>query len=122
MSWRPSSSSRARPSSPARSFTSTVASKGPFLWLVEGRTPLYLFGTIHVPDDRVLALPPSVMKAFGDYQQDPDVTAIVALDSRGDVLGLHGRPPVPVAALFEGEAGAVRLTGPSGKTSQAKFD
>jgi uncharacterized protein YbaP (TraB family) len=43
-----------------------VEPKGPFLWRVEGGTPLYLFGTIHVPDDRVLALPPSVLKAFGD--------------------------------------------------------
>jgi uncharacterized protein YbaP (TraB family) len=40
--------------------------KGPFLWKVEGRTPLYLFGTIHVPDDRVLALPASVEKAFNE--------------------------------------------------------
>lgn len=37
---------------------------GPFLWRVEGATPTYLFGTIHVPDERVLALPPSVEQAF----------------------------------------------------------
>ena len=40
--------------------------KGPFLWKVDGRVPLYLFGTIHVPDDRVLALPASVTRAFGE--------------------------------------------------------
>lgn len=43
-----------------------LAGKGPFLWRVEGRTPIYLFGTIHVPDERVLALSPSVLKAFSD--------------------------------------------------------
>ena len=37
---------------------------GPFLWRVEGATPTYLFGTIHVPDERVLALPPPVEQAF----------------------------------------------------------
>jgi uncharacterized protein YbaP (TraB family) len=40
--------------------------KGPFLWKVDGATPSYLFGTIHVPDPRVLALAPSVQKAFGE--------------------------------------------------------
>lgn len=39
---------------------------GPFLWKVDGRTPAYLFGTIHVPDERVLALAPSVQRAFGE--------------------------------------------------------
>src|SRR5204863_28006 len=44
-----------------------AAGKGPFLWKVDGgRAPLYLFGTIHVPDDRVLALAPSVEKAFAE--------------------------------------------------------
>ncbi|MDQ3196841.1 MAG: TraB/GumN family protein [Pseudomonadota bacterium] len=40
-------------------------SKG-LLWKVEkkGVVPSYLFGTIHVDDDRVLALPPAVKKAF----------------------------------------------------------
>jgi uncharacterized protein YbaP (TraB family) len=36
----------------------------PFLWRIEGPVPTYLFGTIHVPDAEVLALPPSVESAF----------------------------------------------------------
>ena len=28
----------------------------PFLWKIEGKKPSWLFGTIHLPDDRVLAL------------------------------------------------------------------
>ena len=38
----------------------------PFLWVVEkeGSAPNFLFGTMHVPDDRVLALPDVVEKAL----------------------------------------------------------
>jgi uncharacterized protein YbaP (TraB family) len=36
----------------------------PFLWQVEGEKTSYLFGTIHLPDERVLDLPPSVTDAF----------------------------------------------------------
>jgi len=36
----------------------------PFLWKIEGPTPSYLFGTIHLPDPRVTNLKPSVQKAF----------------------------------------------------------
>ncbi len=41
--------------------------EAPFLWRVEGaedQTPSYLYGTIHVPDERVLALPDSVEEAL----------------------------------------------------------
>jgi|GEM_PF-303765 len=38
----------------------------PFLWEIERDPPSYLFGTIHVPDDRILALPDSVIAAFED--------------------------------------------------------
>lgn len=37
----------------------------PFLWKIAGDSPSYLYGTIHLPDDRVLALPASVEKALG---------------------------------------------------------
>ena len=40
----------------------------PFLWRVEGENPSYLFGSIHVPDDRVLKLPDIVMNAIEDLQ------------------------------------------------------
>lgn len=40
--------------------------KNPFLWVVEkeGHTPSFLYGTMHVPDDRVLALPDVVEQAL----------------------------------------------------------
>ena len=37
----------------------------PWLWIVEGEKPSFLYGTIHVPDDRVLALPEVVEEAIG---------------------------------------------------------
>jgi uncharacterized protein YbaP (TraB family) len=36
----------------------------PFLWMIAGETPSFLFGTVHLPDDRVLALPDVVEAAF----------------------------------------------------------
>ena len=36
----------------------------PLLWEIDGKKPSYLFGTIHVPDDRVLSLPEVVTSAF----------------------------------------------------------
>jgi uncharacterized protein YbaP (TraB family) len=36
----------------------------PFLWRIDGETPSYLYGTIHLPDDRVLALPDVVREAI----------------------------------------------------------
>ncbi|MEM6912162.1 MAG: TraB/GumN family protein [Verrucomicrobiota bacterium] len=36
----------------------------PFLWEIEGQSPSYLFGTIHITDPRVLALHPAIEEAF----------------------------------------------------------
>ena len=36
----------------------------PLLWRIEGKKPSFLFGTIHIPDVRVLALHPMVTNAF----------------------------------------------------------
>ncbi|MFK7821458.1 MAG: TraB/GumN family protein, partial [Planctomycetaceae bacterium] len=36
----------------------------PFLWQIEGDTPNYIFGTVHVADPRALKLHPQVEKAF----------------------------------------------------------
>src|SRR4051812_48413416 len=36
----------------------------PFLWRIEGTVPSYLYGTVHVPDQRVLELPDVVRRAF----------------------------------------------------------
>jgi uncharacterized protein YbaP (TraB family) len=39
-------------------------SERPFLYRIEGTPPSFLYGTIHVPDDRVLALPTAVRLAL----------------------------------------------------------
>ncbi len=65
--------------------------KGPFLWRVEGRTPTYLFGTIHVPDDRVLALAPSVVKAFNESAA---VYTEIPMDSATQ-MGVMGKVMLP---------------------------
>src|SRR5215472_8171208 len=36
----------------------------PLLWRIEGTVPSYLYGTIHIPDQRVLALPDVVTRAM----------------------------------------------------------
>ena len=36
----------------------------PLLWMIDTQPPSYLYGTIHVPDERVLALPDIVERAF----------------------------------------------------------
>jgi uncharacterized protein YbaP (TraB family) len=36
----------------------------PLLWRIEGPVPSYLYGTIHIPDQRVLALPDVVTRAM----------------------------------------------------------
>lgn len=35
----------------------------PFLWMIEADKPSFLYGTIHLPDERVLAIPPVVLNA-----------------------------------------------------------
>ena len=39
---------------------------GPFLYRIDGAVPSHLFGTIHLPDERVLELPSSVERALDD--------------------------------------------------------
>jgi uncharacterized protein YbaP (TraB family) len=40
------------------------ATEKPFLWRIDGSVPSYLYGTVHVPDPRVLELPEVVRRAF----------------------------------------------------------
>ena len=40
------------------------AVQSPLLWRIEGPTPAYLFGTIHIPDPRVTTLHPAAEQAF----------------------------------------------------------
>ncbi|MEE8585682.1 MAG: TraB/GumN family protein [Acidobacteriota bacterium] len=35
----------------------------PFLWMIEGQKPSFLYGTIHLPDERVVAIPQLVLNA-----------------------------------------------------------
>jgi len=49
----------------AKPITSEPPLEKPFLWRVEGFTnPIYLYGTIHAPDARVLSLPKGVLDAI----------------------------------------------------------
>ena len=64
---------------------------GAFLWRVEGRVPVYLFGTIHVPDERVLAFGPSVEKAF---VQSTAVYTEIPMDSATQ-MSVMGRIMLP---------------------------
>jgi uncharacterized protein YbaP (TraB family) len=50
---------------PAQNTPPRVApTEKPFLWRIEGPVPSYLYGTVHVPDTRVLELPAVVRRAF----------------------------------------------------------
>jgi uncharacterized protein len=51
--------------------------RGPLLWRIERQPPSYLFGTIHLPDPRVLSLPPPVRAAL-------DGAAVVHTEVRMD--------------------------------------
>lgn len=63
------------------------ATGDPLLWRVDGPAPAYLFGTIHVPDARVLQLPAPVDEALAEaralYTEIPmDLTTRLALTDR----------------------------------------
>ena len=62
-------------------FSSTSAEyiQKPFLWRIEGQTPSYLFGTIHLPDPRITTLHKSAENAF---EQSDVVMTEVALDDK----------------------------------------
>lgn len=92
-----------------------MAGKGPFLWRVEGRAPIYLFGTIHVPDERVLALSPSVLKAFADSAA---VYTEIPMDSATQI-GVMGKVMLPDGTQLStviGEPLYARMTAAAEKT------
>ena len=43
---------------------SVQPTQNPLLWRIDGPVPSYLYGTIHIPDQRVLAIPDVVKKAI----------------------------------------------------------
>lgn len=82
---------------------------GPLLW--EGTRAghrLTLFGTIHVPDERVLRLPPAVQAAFGRADR---VATEIPLDARtqAEMAGLLMLPPDQRLRAIIGEARFARL-------------
>src|SRR5437868_1070836 len=86
----------------------------PFLWRIEGPVPSYLYGTVHVPDQRVLALPDVVRRAF----DASDVfTAEIPLDAatQGALLGKVMLPPGQDLRKIAGEDLFARLIRVVGK-------
>lgn len=55
----------APPRQPAAAGDAT-ANPRPFLWRIDGKAPSYLFGTFHLPDERVTAVHPEVERALRD--------------------------------------------------------
>lgn len=104
----------------------TPAATVPLLWRIEGATPAYLFGTIHVPDERVLALPAPVQKAFDEagvlYTEIPmDAATQVGIMGKvmlpgdqklGDVVG-----PALMARMAKAVEKTVGPTAPTGTAS-----
>lgn len=52
-----------------KSSTEPTRIEAPFLWVIEGETPQYLLGTIHVPDKRVLSLHPAIDRALSKAEK-----------------------------------------------------
>lgn len=68
----------------------------PFLWRVEGGTPCYLFGTVHVADPRVIAMHPLSIEAF----EKADVTGF-EIDMVKDVEAQLEAMKLPEGEVFE---------------------
>ncbi len=87
----------------------------PFLWRIEGPVPSYLYGTVHVPDSRVLELPEVVRRAF----DASDVfTAEIPLDAatQGTLLSKVMLPPGQDLRKIAGEDVFSRLLRIVGKS------
>jgi uncharacterized protein YbaP (TraB family) len=57
--------------------------KEPFLWRIEGQNPSYMFGSIHLPDERVLTLPDIIVEAIDEVGA---VITEVKLDTETQIL------------------------------------
>ena len=57
--------------------------KDPLLWRIEGENPSYLFGSIHLPDERVLILPDVVGEAIDEVDV---VYTEIKLDTETQIL------------------------------------
>lgn len=87
-------------------FAGPAQAESPFLWRIEGRTPAYLFGTIHSANPELNRLPDSVTDAFGqathfygELRLDPQTLArTAALFQLPSGQTLRGQLPPPLAA------------------------
>ena len=102
---------------PAPIATSPTPATVPLLWRIEGASPAWLFGTIHVPDARVLALPPAVQQAFDEsatlYTEIPmDMATQVGIMGKVMLPADQGLAEIVGAPLFARMTKAVqRLLG-----------
>ena len=84
---------------------SIVPTEHPFLWRIEGNPPSYLYGTMHVGDPRLLALPDVVTEAFDSsdalYVEIPFDVATMSKVGAGSFLplGTTLRDVLPEATL-----------------------
>jgi uncharacterized protein YbaP (TraB family) len=86
----------------------------PFLWRIDGPVPSYLYGTVHVPDPRVLALPEVVRQALNAS----DVfSAEIPLDAatQASLMGKVMLPPGQDLRKIVGEEVFTRLIKVVGK-------
>ena len=87
----------------------------PFLWRIEGPVPSYLYGTVHVPDARVLEIPDVVRRAL----DASDVfTAEIPLDAatQQSLLGKIMLPPGQDLRKILGDDVFARMIRVIGKT------
>src|SRR5262245_21105772 len=85
------------------------ATDKPFLWRVEGAVPSFLYGTVHVPDQRVLELPEVVRRALGVsdvFNAEIPLDAATQLSMMGKIM----LPPGQDLKSIVGEAVFARLT------------
>jgi uncharacterized protein YbaP (TraB family) len=91
----------------------------PFLWRIDGATPSYLYGTVHVPDQRVLVLPEVVRRAF----DASDVfNAEIPLDDRtqASMMGKLMLPPGQDLRKLVGDDVFARIGRVIGKALEGK--
>jgi uncharacterized protein YbaP (TraB family) len=105
------------PPAPLRA-QATASTSTPLLWKIGTTKPSYLFGTIHVPDARVVTLPPAVERALNEadalFTEIP-MDSVTQISVMGKVLlpGDQRLADVVGAPLAERLAQAVARTVPS---------
>lgn len=78
-----------------------VPTARPFLWMIEGPTPSFVYGTIHLADDRIMQIPDVVLAAF----------------DRSDAF--YAEVPMDMSAMADAMGPRMRL--PAGKTLKTEL-